>query len=107
LGDIGACFKVLAVQVADDVRLREGEQGVIALKGDGVVFEVAAIRGFIQPVCLDHRAHGTVEDGDPVTKKSLEFGGRVVESCHALLGKLYQWSETELGLVEPVEQVSR
>ena len=71
------------MQVAYDLRLGKIEEVVVALEINRVVFELAAKGSFVQLVGLDHRAHRTVEDGDPVTKKFLEFGSRFVKSCHA------------------------
>src|SRR5262249_19199317 len=83
LDDVRARCEVLPMQVLNDLRLRKVEQVVVAFKLDGVICELAAKSGFIQLVGLDHRAHRTVKNSDPVTKKFFEFGSYVVKSCHA------------------------
>jgi hypothetical protein len=53
------------VYAVDDVRLGQGQQVVVALLVASVIVEqVAVILARLQPVTLDHGAHGTVQDQD-------------------------------------------
>jgi hypothetical protein len=59
---------------ADDSGLGQAQQVVVALQVFGVVLEAfAAERGLIQPVRLDHGAHGTVDYQDTLGKKATEL----------------------------------
>ncbi|CAM2147897.1 hypothetical protein PT2222_10327 [Paraburkholderia tropica] len=63
--DVRARGEILVVNLADDLRLREREQFVIALDVARIVLEaLAAISGFVELVALDHRAHRAVENQD-------------------------------------------
>jgi hypothetical protein len=63
------------VDAADDVRPGEHQQVVVALEIMRVIGEArAAVIGFLQPVALDHRAHGAVEDEQALLEQGREFG---------------------------------
>ena len=65
LDDVGAGSEILFVDFADDLRLGQRQQIVVALHIVGEVFEaLAAIRRLVQIVVLDHRAHRAVENQD-------------------------------------------
>ena len=54
------------MDVADDPGLRQRQQVVIALEVAAERREaLAAVAGFVEPVALDHGAHGAVEDENP------------------------------------------
>src|SRR5882724_5078522 len=62
------------MDVADDLRLRQHEQVVVALDVTRPVAEtLAAILGFLELVLLDHRAHRTVENQDAAVQAALEL----------------------------------
>ena len=79
LEDVGAGVEVGAVDVADDGRLRDDEQVVIALQLAGVVLEaVAAVVLLLQLQLLDHGAHRAVEVDDALAQEGLKaLAGRV------------------------------
>jgi hypothetical protein len=55
------------VDIPDDVRLGQGQQVIVALEVAGPVLEpFATVVCFLQPVGLDHGAHGAIEDEDAV-----------------------------------------
>jgi hypothetical protein len=55
------------VDLLDDVRLRDREEIVAAANVARVIREpLAAIVALAEPVRLEHGAHGTVEDDDPL-----------------------------------------
>ncbi len=65
--EVGAGLEVGAVDLADDPRLGQVEDVVVALQVDRVVAQRLAAEGrLVQAVGLDHRAHGAVQDQDPV-----------------------------------------
>ncbi len=69
LDDIGAGVQVGAVNVADDLRLCQRQQVVVALQVGVMIREArAAVVGLFQLVTLDHGAHGTIQDQDAVFK---------------------------------------
>ena len=71
------------MDLADDLRLRQHQQVVVALQVVRVVGEaLAAIVGLVEPVALDHRAHGAVEDQDALLEQGGELVGAV--GLHAL-----------------------
>ena len=58
------------VDVADHVGPRQHQQVVVALQVLAVVREAfAAEVGLAEPVALDHRAHGAVDDGDALVQQ--------------------------------------
>ena len=78
LQDFGAGLKVFAVDRLDDVRLRQREQIVVALKGRRPLREpLAAIAGFIRPVPLDRRTHRAVDHHDPPAQSRRQLVGAV------------------------------
>ena len=63
---------------SDDVRLREGEKVVVALKRRRPLDEpLAAISGLIRSVPLDRRAHRAVDHHDPLAQRCRQFIGAV------------------------------
>ena len=79
--------QVGAVDVADNGGLGQDQQVVVALEVVRMILEpLAAIIGFLQPVALDHRAHGSVEDEQALREQGGEFGG-TVGLHHDHLGK--------------------
>ncbi len=61
------------MDAADDLRLGQRQQVIIALEVAGPVGKaLAAIAGLVQLVLLDHGAHGTVEDDDALGEKLFE-----------------------------------
>ena len=79
LEDVGTGVEVGAVDVADDGRLRDDEQVVVALQLAGVVLEaVAAVVLLLQLELLDHGAHRAVEVDDALAQEGLKaLAGRV------------------------------
>ena len=76
LEDVGAGSQILVVNVPDDVRLRQGEQVVVALEVVRKVGETfAAIVGFAELVGLDHRPHRAVQDEDALGEQGMQQGG--------------------------------
>ena len=63
--DVGACRHVLAVDLTNDIRLRQDQQVIVALYIPRPIFEaLPAVRLLVQLVALDHRAHRAVEKND-------------------------------------------
>ena len=59
--------------------LRQHQQVVAALEVARPVLEtLAAKRGFVQLVLLDHRAHGTVEDDDALGEQLAQRAARAI-----------------------------
>ena len=78
LDDVGAGLEVLPVDAGDDVGLRDRQQVVVADQvGRPVGEPLAAVAGLVGPVPLDGRAHGAVEDHDPLPQQCGELLGRV------------------------------
>ncbi len=76
LDQIGARGQIALVNVADDLRLRQAEQFVIALHIARPIFEaLAAILRFAEFEALDHGAHGAIEDDDALLEQSRQLGG--------------------------------
>ena len=84
---VGAGRQVALVDFLDDVRLRQGQQLIIALdeqfacaavgrRGeiDEAAGGAATIRFFIKLVLLDDRAHGAVENHDPLRQNGAQGG---------------------------------
>ncbi len=70
LDDVRARGEVLIVNLADDPRLRDRQQLVVALHVTREILEaLAAIRGLVELVALDHRAHRAVEDQDALPEQ--------------------------------------
>src|SRR6185295_5678205 len=60
--------------LADDLRLRERQQIVVALDVVLMVLEAfAAIFGFAEVIGLDHRPHGAIEDEDARVQGGFEL----------------------------------
>ena len=67
---VGAGREVLRVDFADDRRLRQRQQIVVAFEVAREILEaLAAIARFIQLVALDHGAHRAVEYDDALGKQ--------------------------------------
>ena len=65
LDDVGAGLQIGVVDLADDVRLGQHKQIVVALQIVAMVLEARApIARLVQLIALDHGAHGAVEDQD-------------------------------------------
>ena len=78
LQDVGARLEVLAVDPLDDLRLRQVEQVVVALKSGRPLHEpLAAVAGLVRPVPLDRRAHRAVDHHDPLAESSRQLVGAV------------------------------
>ena len=78
LDDVRAGLEVLAVDGRDDLRLGQGQQVVVALEvGRPLGEALAAVARLGGPVPLDGRAHGPVEDHDPVPQQRGELVGGV------------------------------
>src|SRR5699024_346731 len=66
--DLGAGAQVVAMDLGDELRLREVEQVVVALHVAGPVGEaLTAVTRLIRAVTLDGSPHGAVEDDDVIT----------------------------------------
>ena len=62
--------QVLAVNGGDDLRLRDGQQIVVAAQIDGPIRESAAAKfGLAQTMPLNHGAHGAVENDQPLLQE--------------------------------------
>ena len=62
----------------DDLRLRQIEQVVVALKSGRPLCEpLAAVAGLVRPVPLDRRAHRAVDHHDPLAQSSRQLVGAV------------------------------
>ena len=74
LDDVGARGQVLGVNLADQRRLRQRQQVVVALQIARPVAEaLPAVGGLVGLVALDHRAHGAVEHQDALGQQTPEF----------------------------------
>ena len=79
LDDVAAGREIFAVNLANDVRLRDRQQIVVALDVAGPVRKArAAIVRLAELVALDHRAHGAVEHQDALAQLRFDAveGGR-------------------------------
>jgi hypothetical protein len=66
------------VDPGDDLRLRQVEQVVVALKRGRPLREpIAAVAGLVRPVALDRRSHRAVDHHDPLAQNSRQFVGAV------------------------------
>ena len=79
LDDVRARLKIQAMDVFDDVRLREVEQIVATLEVLAPpVREPRAAKGrLIQLTLLDHRAHRAVQDDDALAQQLFEMSGSI------------------------------
>ena len=84
---VGAGRQVALVDFLNDVRLRQGQQFIVALdeqfaratvgrRGeiDEAAGGTATVRFFVELVLLDDRAHGAVEDHDPLRQNGAQGG---------------------------------
>ena len=79
LNDVGAGFEIRVVDLADDVRLGQHEQVVVALEVAWVILEArATIACLVELIALNHGAHGAVEDQDALLRLSLQRGDAFV-----------------------------
>ena len=73
LDDVGARFQKSMVNVADHVRPGQRQQIVVALDIAGVVAQSArfltSIVGLVELARLDHRAHGAIENQNPLLEQ--------------------------------------
>jgi len=73
LDQVGPGFQVGRMDAANDLRLCQGQQVVVALLVAVVRLEaVAVIVVSIQPVALDHGAHGAIEDEDSLLEQAVQ-----------------------------------
>ena len=88
--EVRAGFEELAVNVFDDLGPGQHQQVVATLEIVRPVLEpLAAERGFIQPVLLDHRAHGAVENDDALGEQLAQGVRRDLLIGHRLfIGRL-------------------
>ena len=78
LDDVGAGLEVLEVDGADDVRLGQRQQVVVALHvGVPVGETLPAVPRLVRPVPLDRRSHGPVQDQDAFPHRGREVVGGV------------------------------
>ncbi len=71
--DVGAGLEVGLVNAADDVGLAQHEKVVVSFHGLVEVGKAGApVGGLVQLVALDHRAHRTVDEQDPLLRLGLE-----------------------------------
>ena len=77
------------MDAADDLRLRQYQQVVVALEVMRMVFQAfATVIGLGQAVALDHRAHGAVQDKQALLEEGVEFGRTVgLHRCFRLTRK--------------------
>jgi hypothetical protein len=62
------------VNLADDLRLRERQQIVVALEiMPEIAKTIAAVVSLVEPVTLNHRAHGAIENQDALSEQRLEL----------------------------------
>ena len=83
LDEIGAGFQILAADIADDLRLGQGEKVVVALQLAGMIAEARAAKIiFAQLEALDHHAPGAIEQQQALLRLLLHPGnaGVAVES---------------------------
>ena len=84
---VGACRQVALVDFLDDVRLRQGQQLIVAFdeqfaraavgrRGeiDEAAGRTAPVGFLVELVLLDDRAHGAVEDHDPLRQDGAQGG---------------------------------
>jgi len=78
LDDVGACFEVLALNRLHDARLRDVQHVEVPAQVSRVLQKLrTAKRRFVQLLRLDHRAHGAVQNDDPLLQEILQRG----DSC--------------------------
>jgi hypothetical protein len=76
--NVGAGGEILTVDFANDFRLGQQQQIVIALQIARPVGEArAAIIGFGQAVALDHGAHRAIQNQDTFSGQGEEFSGTI------------------------------
>ena len=77
--DIGAGLKIGFVDAADDVRLRQDKEIVVAFKIARPILEaLAPVIGFPELVALDHGAHRAIEDQNPCRGGFVQCGDAFV-----------------------------
>ncbi len=81
--DVGAGFKVAAVDLFDDVRLSEVQRVVVEAQIARVIREfLAAVIGFDEIARLDHGAHGAIEHQDALAHQVEELGANLFTAVH-------------------------
>src|SRR6185436_821117 len=81
--DVCAGFQIGGVNAADDLRLRQSEQVVIALLVAAVFMKsIAVVMMGVQSMALDHGAHRAVEH-------EYSLGEKVVQKLNALVGHAF------------------
>ncbi len=74
LDDIGAGLQVFAMDLANHIRLRQGEQIVVSLQVNMPVLEAFTMVFFgAKILSLNHGAHGTVENENAFLQGLLQF----------------------------------
>src|SRR5581483_1483073 len=75
LDQVGAGFEIFAMDLADDLRLRQHQQVVVPLEiARPVAKALDAILRLLELVALDHGAHRPVQDQDPLGEQALQRG---------------------------------
>ena len=83
LENIGTGREVLGMDSGHNLRLGEYQQVIVPLEVAGPVGEPGpAIIGLLQPMTLQHGAHGAVEDKDAVRQKVAETGESTIAWRH-------------------------
>ena len=78
LDEVRAGLQIGGVNLADDRRLGQRQQIVVALEIAGPVAEAfAPVVGFLQAVALDHGAHRAVQDQDAAGQEVGQFSGAI------------------------------
>ena len=78
LDEVRAGLQIGGVNLADDRRLGQRQQIVVALEIAGPVAEpFAPVVGFLQAVALDHGAHRAVQDQDAAGQEVGQFSGAI------------------------------
>ena len=72
LDDVGSSFQKSAMDIANHVRLSQGEQvPVIQQIFRRILETIPADISFLHPVGTDRRAHRSIDDGDPILEDLL------------------------------------
>ena len=62
------------MNLADDVRLRQDEQVIVAFQIVGVILEaIASVIRFVERKSLDHRAHRTIQNQDARLERGVKL----------------------------------
>ena len=81
LDDVRAGFEILALNGLHNVRLRDVQHVEVPAQVARMVRELrAAKRRFLQLLRLDHRAHGAVQNDDPLLQEIVQRGNSCFSS---------------------------